>query len=261
MFRFADREAKIMMWFATFFALSAGGLIPIYCSYVGKANQFITELTLGSEIETVINETGAKFLYFGLGIFFSMAIALILFFLAGERQETALRKAYLKALMRQEAAWYDSVSPAELASTFSADVQHIRQAISNHLTILLQIVGCCVASLVLIFVTAWLLSLVCLLFFPLIILLSYMYLLSYQGRNKEYKKIYSKAGSLSEQAIHAIKTVKMLNGEASEENKYISELGQLKQHYYRLSSKVGISVAFMNLSFFLLNLVAYWFGS
>jgi hypothetical protein len=40
-----------------------------------------------------------------------------------------------------------------------------------------------------------------------------MYLKSYEGRNKEYKRIYSKAGTLSEQAIYAIKTVKMLNGE------------------------------------------------
>jgi ATP-binding cassette subfamily B (MDR/TAP) protein 1 len=94
-------------------------------------------------------------------------------------------------------------------------VQHIRLAISNHLAVLLQIVGCCVVSLILIFITGWLLSLVCLLILPLIILVSYMYLKSYEGRNKEYKRIYSKAGTLSEQAIYAIKTVKMLNGESA----------------------------------------------
>lgn len=140
-------------------------------------------------------------------------------------------------------------------------MQHIRQAISNHLTILLQIVGCCIVSLVLIFVTAWLLSLVCLGLLPLIVLVSYLYLKSYQGRNEEYKKIYEKAGSLSEQAIYAIKTVKMLNGETKEESKYCNELGTLKQHYYTLSSKVGVSVALMNISFFFLNLLAYWYGS
>lgn len=112
MLRFADSQAQVMMGFASFFALAAGGLIPIYSSYVGKANQFITELTLGSDIETIINDTGTKFLYFGLAIFASMAIALVLFFLAGERQETAIRKAYLQALMKQEAAWYDFTSSA-----------------------------------------------------------------------------------------------------------------------------------------------------
>jgi hypothetical protein len=35
----------------------------------------------------------------------------------------------------------------------------------------------------------------------------------------------------------------------------------LKQHYYRLSSRVGVSVALMNISFFLLNTLAYWYGS
>jgi ATP-binding cassette, subfamily B (MDR/TAP), member 1 len=112
MFRFADSDAKIMMVLASFFAFSAGGLIPVYCMYVGKANQFLTELTSVSEIEATINSTGTMFIYFGLGIFISMAISLILFFFAGEKQETAIRKAYLRALMRQEAAWYDFVSPA-----------------------------------------------------------------------------------------------------------------------------------------------------
>lgn len=53
----------------------------------------------------------------------------------------------------------------------------------------------------------------------------------------------------------------MLNGEPAEEAKYINELGQLKQHYYRLSSKVGTTVALMNICFFLLNALAYWYGS
>ena len=53
----------------------------------------------------------------------------------------------------------------------------------------------------------------------------------------------------------------MLNGETTEERKYSEELSKLKQHYYRLSSKVGTSVALMNICFFLLNALAYWYGS
>lgn len=99
--------------------------------------------------------------------------------------------------MRQEAEWYDSVDQAELASTFSEDVQHIRQALSSHLAVLLQIIGCCVVSLIIIFITGLLLSLVCLIVLPFIVVVSYLYLRSYEGRNEEYKRIYSKAGTLS----------------------------------------------------------------
>ncbi len=101
-----------MMIFAAFFAFGAGGLIPVYVYYVGQANQFLTELTLGSEIENVINETGKKFIYFGLGIFAATAVSHILWFMAGEKQEVAIRKAYLRALMQQDAEWYDSANPA-----------------------------------------------------------------------------------------------------------------------------------------------------
>lgn len=119
MFRFANSRGKVMMGLASFFAFGAGGLIPIYSSEIGKANQFITELTNTSDIEAIINQTGLNFLYFGTAILVAMAVALVLFFLAGEQQETAIRQAYLLALMRQDAEWYDSVDQGELASTFS----------------------------------------------------------------------------------------------------------------------------------------------
>jgi hypothetical protein len=48
---------------------------------------------------------------------------------------------------------------------------------------------------------------------PLILITGYFYLKSYEGRNQEYKKIYRKAGELSEQAFYAIKTVKQMNAE------------------------------------------------
>ena len=110
-------------------------------------------------------------------------------------------------------------------------------------------------------ITAWLLALVCLGIIPFVLLASHLNIKSFQGRNQHYKEIYSKAGSLSEQAIYAIKTIKMLTGEITEENKYINELGEMKPHYYRVSSKVGATVAFMNICFFTLNVIVYWFGS
>lgn len=45
--------------------------------------------------------------------------------------------------------------------------------------VLLQILGCCTVSIILIFVTAWLLSIVCLTMFPFIVLVSYLYMHSY----------------------------------------------------------------------------------
>lgn len=50
MFRFTDKESKIMMGFAALFSFGAGGLIPVYVYYVGQANQFITEVGTGSDV-------------------------------------------------------------------------------------------------------------------------------------------------------------------------------------------------------------------
>ena len=86
-------------------------------------------------------------------------------------------------------------------------------AIANKAGVLFQIIGCVGATLIYIFTTAWLLSLVSLGMLPIILITGYFYLKSYEGRNQEYKKIYRKAGELSEQAFYAIKTVKQMNSE------------------------------------------------
>ena len=41
--------------------------------------------------------------------------------IASERQAIACRKAYLKALLRQEIGWFDMINQTELASKFAAD--------------------------------------------------------------------------------------------------------------------------------------------
>jgi ABC-type bacteriocin/lantibiotic exporter with double-glycine peptidase domain len=72
-------------------------------------------------------------------------------------------------------------------------------------------IGCIIATMIFIFAAAWLLSLVSLVILPLVIYTSYFYLKSYQGRNDEYKQIYSSAASFSEQSFFSIKTVKQMN--------------------------------------------------
>lgn len=50
MFRFTERNDKVMVCIAALFSFGAGGLIPVYVYYVGKANQFLTELTDQEEV-------------------------------------------------------------------------------------------------------------------------------------------------------------------------------------------------------------------
>ena len=62
--------------------------------------------------------------YVGLGFFQIMAgyIATAFLNISAERQASRVRKAYFRAMLRQEVGWYDSISSGELTTRLSGFV-------------------------------------------------------------------------------------------------------------------------------------------
>ena len=121
--------------------------------------------------------------------------------MGGENYESTIRKNFFRALLRQGADQHENMTHSDLFTNFNADIVAFRNSISDHLGIFIQIISCCLVSLILIFVTGWLLSLVCLIILPFVIIASYLYLHFYERRNQHYKQIYSTAATLSKQAL------------------------------------------------------------
>ena len=66
-------------------------------------------------------QTMFYFFYLGAGIFVAGWLMYGCWMIAGERQAIACRKAYLRALLRQEIGWFDLANQTELASKFASD--------------------------------------------------------------------------------------------------------------------------------------------
>jgi ATP-binding cassette subfamily B (MDR/TAP) protein 1 len=85
-------------------------------------------------------------------------------------------------------------------------------AISDKIPLVLYVIAMGISGLIVAFVSGWLLTLVLLSVFPLLIGSMYLYMKNVQNKGKREEKSYSSAGGKAEQALAAIKTVKMLNG-------------------------------------------------
>jgi ATP-binding cassette, subfamily B (MDR/TAP), member 1 len=62
----------------------------------------------------------------------ALVIGFIMFFgwmILGERQAARCRREYFKSLLRQEIAWFDTRSQAEIVSTFSRDSMAFQLAV------------------------------------------------------------------------------------------------------------------------------------
>jgi len=73
-------------------------------------------------------------------------------------------------------------------------------------------IGMFIAGFVIAFSIGWLMTFVMLSCIPAIGLTGYVFMWSVQQKDQKTSKDYAEAGGLAEQALTAIKTVKMLNG-------------------------------------------------
>ena len=82
-----------------------------------------------------------------------------------------------------------------------------------------------------------------------------------QAKSKQFQEIYSRAGGQAEQACYSIKTVKQLNGEDYEHDKFSNTLAESKNDSIKAGAKIAFGFALLGASMFLLYALGYWFGS
>jgi ATP-binding cassette subfamily B (MDR/TAP) protein 1 len=85
---------------------------------------------------TLLNGIGVKFLYYGLIMLVATVTSNMLWFWVAEKQGSAIRRAYFKALLTQEITYYDINSPTSILSTFSSDLDAIQSAIAFKIGVL-----------------------------------------------------------------------------------------------------------------------------
>lgn len=139
-------------------------------------------------------------------------LMITLWLITGERQAATCRKRYFACLLKQEIGWFDCIDQSALSSSFSSDTLTYQGAIGEKMAIMIQSIGTAIGGLVVAFTQGWLMSLVCLAGIPIIGISGYIFMKSLQLKNKEFQRIYSRAGGRAEQAFYSIKTVKQLNG-------------------------------------------------
>ncbi len=92
------------------------------------------------------------------------------------------------------------------------DCLSFQGAIGEKNSAIFMTVGMLIAGFAIAFSVGWLMTLVMLACIPVISLAGYVFMWSAEQKNKITSKDYAQAGGLAEQALTAIKTIKMLNG-------------------------------------------------
>nr|UUF94159.1 P-glycoprotein 2 [Toxocara canis] len=178
-----------------------------------------------------------------------------------ERTINRIRQNYLKAILRQEIAWFDTQQTGNLTARLTDDLERVREGLGDKLSLLIQLVSTFIAGFIVGFLYDWRMTLVMMAFTPLTALTGAWMSRMASSRTQVEQEKYAVAGAIAEETFSCIRTVHSLNGAAREIERFEKALedgrrtGRIKYFY------MGAGMALTHIVMYSSYAVAFWYGS
>ncbi|KAK2867786.1 hypothetical protein FQN49_003477 [Arthroderma sp. PD_2] len=264
-FAYATFSDKIILSVSSVCAVLAGALNPlvpvIYGLLVGVFNGFAAGTVSVAELRAQISTFNLYYVYLSIALFVLTYIATAGFYYSGERITRAIRSAYLKAIMRQNIAFFDLLGPGEITNRIMSDMGIVQEAVTSKVAVMLSAIATFCAAFIVAFVAYWKTALILSPFFVTVIAtggLGGAYTIKHHKRGM---KLYSQASGVAEEAIGAIRHVTAFGIQHVLSNRYRSVLEKAAMEDKKAENMVGTMIAWMNAMPYLLYALSFWAGS
>ncbi|XP_047315290.1 ABC transporter B family member 9-like [Impatiens glandulifera] len=224
LFSFADRFDYFLMTVGTVGAVANGLSQPLMTLIFGQLiNSFGT--TSSSQIVQEVSKVSLNFLYLAIASAVASFLQVAGWMVTGERQSARIRALYLKTILKQDIAFFDTeTSTGEIVGRMSGDTILIQDAMGEKVGKFIQLMATFVGGFVIAFVRGWLLSLVLLTCIPALVIAGGSMAMIMSKMASRGQTAYAEAGNVVEQTIGAIRTVAAFTGEKLAIKKYEKEL-------------------------------------
>uniref|UniRef100_A0A665V7X2 ABC-type oligopeptide transporter ABCB9 n=1 Tax=Echeneis naucrates TaxID=173247 RepID=A0A665V7X2_ECHNA len=219
--------------YMTFLCVPAGeAFIPFY---YGKAiDSIVVHQSMGHFAKPVLTVAV-------LALVSSLAMGMRggVFTLMFARLNLRLRSHLFRTLMRQEISFFDENHTGDILSRLSADTTQVSDLISQNVNIFLRSIIKGAGFFIFMFGMSWRLTLVTIMGFPFIALVSKVYGEYYKKLTKEVQTTLAEANKVAEETISAMRTVRSFANEHGEANSYCTKLLVM----FQLNKKQAIAYA------------------
>ncbi|KAF8018912.1 hypothetical protein BT93_H3721 [Corymbia citriodora subsp. variegata] len=261
LFAFADRLDVLFMVVGTVAAIGNGLAQPLMTLIFGKLiNSFGS--TDPDHIVKEVSKVAVLFLYLAVGTGVVAFLQVACWMVTGERQATRIRGLYLKTILRQDVAFFDTeTTTGEVIGRMSGDTILIQDAMGEKVGKFVQLLATFLGGFVIAFTKGWLLALVLLSCIPLIVIAGGSMALIMSKTSSQGQIAYAAAGNVVEQTVGAIRTVASFTGEKRAIEKYDSKLDVAYKATVKQGFVSGMGLGVVLLIVFCTYGLAVWYGS
>ncbi|PWA56629.1 ABC transporter family protein [Artemisia annua] len=243
-FMHADRADMLLMFLGFLGAVGDGIALPTMLLVTSKIMNNIGASDSDPASATrhfidKMNQNALNLCYMAIGIWVACFLEGYCWARTAERQASRLRSTYLKAVLRQEVAYFDLnvTSTAEIITSVSSDSLVIQEVISEKVPTFVMNMSGVGGAYIVAFILLWRLAIVGLPFIILLVIPGLIYGRVLMSLSRKIRDEYNKAGNVAEQAISSIRTVYSYVGE----NKAIIEYSDALQGTLKLGLKQGLA--------------------
>ncbi|PSN71926.1 leptomycin B resistance protein pmd1 [Corynespora cassiicola Philippines] len=264
LFRYASRKDVIIMIISTFASIAAGAAMPlmtlVYGNFAGSFTSFSVDAFAGDEFRSQINEFTLYFVYIGIGSFITTYISIVGFSYTGERITQQIRELYLRAIFRQNIAFFDFLGAGEVTTRISSDMNLVQDGIGQKIGLFVSGLSMFVSALIVGFIRSWKLTLI-----MLSATVAMVLMMGINGRNMKVNQTkatdeYATAGTLAEEVLSSSRNVTAYGTQQRLESRYKVYLQKAAAFDFKskfwLSSMIAGMMGVLNLQYAL----AFWQG-
>ncbi|KAA8623420.1 Leptomycin B resistance protein pmd1 [Pyrenophora tritici-repentis] len=264
LFRYASTKDKLIMVLALFASIAAGAVMPlmtlVYGNFAGSFTSFSVDATAAAKFEQQINKFTLYFIYLGIGAFVTSYVSILGFSYTGERITRVIRELYLRAIFRQNIAFFDFLGSGEITTRISSDMNLVQDGIGQKIGLFVTGVSMFVSALIIGFIRSWKLS--------LIMLAATVALILMMGVNGTLMKKaqtlsideYATAASLAEEVLSSARNVAAYGTQKRLEEKYKAFVDRASQFDFKAKFWLSMMIAGMMGVLNLQYALAFWQG-
>lgn len=271
LFRYATPIERLMMIVGVICAIGSGICQPMMTVLFGN----LTTTFLGLNSDTTREEffdmvrdsqhkTNMDALYLtiiGICSWVVVYIYMATWVYTGEMITLRIRENYLKAILRQDIAYFDNLGAGEITTRIQSDIQLIQDGISDKIPLMVALLTTFVAGFLVAYIRNWRLALVMTAILPCIVVTAVvmnMFVAKYQQIELGY---VAKAASLAEETLSTVRTAKAFDMGEHLGKMYDERNNQATAASRRRAIATGMGVGGFFFCIYSAYALAFFFGS
>ncbi|KAJ7553627.1 hypothetical protein O6H91_06G106000 [Diphasiastrum complanatum] len=262
LFQYADVLDVVLMVAGSIAAMINGFMVPAMLFIQSHLiHDFGTLQNNPLKLSEEISKDATFFVYVASAAFVASSLEIGCWMLTGDRQASKIRANYLRAILRQDVAFFDTqVSTAQVINNVSVDTEMVQDAISEKVGNFILSISMFFGGMLLAFIQTWRMALIMIPFVPLLLLPGFFYGRALTGFANRRATAYSEAGIVAEQALSSIRTVYSFVGERNTLESFSRALESTVKVGLKQGLAKGLAVGSNGITYALWALMS-WYGS